>query len=81
MSDTTLASAPPGTPLTVLDIDGSTPAARRLVALGFRPGTPVMLVARTPFGDPLVVALDGGRLALRRDEAALVHVVAEGTAA
>ena len=47
-----------------------------LAELGFIPGEPVMLMARAPGGDPLVVRVGSSTFALRRAEAACIEVVA-----
>ncbi|MDC8012980.1 FeoA family protein [Tahibacter soli] len=53
----------------------SDPIARRLSDLGFVAGEPVKLVASGPIGaDPLLVQIGFTRFALRRSEAARVHV-------
>lgn len=53
----------------------------RLVEIGFLPGEPVRVVARGfPSGDPIAVRVGGTTFALRRHEAALVRVRAEGAA-
>ncbi|OYW65219.1 MAG: hypothetical protein B7Y26_04680 [Hydrogenophilales bacterium 16-64-46] len=43
--------------------------------LGFIPGEKVMLMARAPGGDPLVVRVGSSTFALRRAEAACIEVV------
>lgn len=70
----TLAALPPGAAATVVAIDGEDVLARRLAGLGFWPGTPVRVVRRAPFGDPLQCELRGYHLALRRVEAIRVRV-------
>ena len=48
------------------------PAAesRRLMELGFLPGTLVGVAGRSPFGDPRIFRVDGSEVALRRETAA-----------
>ncbi len=43
--------------------------------LGFIPGEKVMLMARAPGGDPLVVRVGSSTFALRRAEAACIEVM------
>lgn len=74
MHDLTLDVAPPDAQLAVIGLTSESPAARRLKALGFRIGAHVTIIGRAPFGDPLLVALDDTRIALRANEAALVMV-------
>jgi len=51
--------------------------ARRLEEIGFIPGERVVVTARgMPGGDPLVVRVGQSTFALRRAEAACVHVAA-----
>jgi Fe2+ transport system protein FeoA len=63
-----------GTAASVLRVEGDDDLARRLVDLGFWPGTPVFVGRRAPMGDPTEYRLRGYRLALRRNEAARVIV-------
>lgn len=53
--------------------DGS-PVTRRLLDLGFVPGTHVVVVRRAPLGDPTLYELRGTQLCLRRSEAERVQV-------
>ena len=53
----------------------------RLMEIGFLPGEPVRVIGRGfPGGDPLAVRVGQATFALRRHEAALVQVQAEGAA-
>jgi ferrous iron transport protein A len=55
----------------VLDrIDLPEDDARRLMELGFLPGTLIQAARRSPFGDPRVFRVDGSEVALRRETAA-----------
>jgi len=47
---------------------------RRLLDLGFIPGTPVRVVRRAPLGDPVSFELRGSRICLRRSEASRILV-------
>ncbi|MCY4599318.1 MAG: 50S ribosome-binding GTPase, partial [Acidobacteria bacterium] len=53
----------------------------RLMEMGLLPGTPVELVRRAPFGDPLEIRLRGYLLSLRRSEASGVALRPEGQTA
>ena len=55
-------------------LDGPETECRRLADLGFTVGEPVAVVRVTPLGDPLVIAVRGSQLALRRREAAWIQV-------
>jgi Fe2+ transport system protein FeoA len=53
-------------------VGGERPFRRRLMEMGLTPGTRVALVNVAPLGDPLEIELRGGRLSIRRHEAAMV---------
>ena len=55
-------------------LDGPEEDCHRLLDLGFTPGEEVAIVQTVPLGDPLVVAVRGTRLALRRREAGWIWV-------
>lgn len=66
----------PGVIETVEDVGNHDVIAARLRELGFVRGEPVSVAARGPFGgDPLLIQIGYTRFALRRAEAARVHVV------
>jgi ferrous iron transport protein A len=48
--------------------------ARRLMELGFVPGSPVVAALSAPGGDPRVFRVDGSEIALRRETAARLVV-------
>ncbi len=52
--------------------------ARRMMALGFVPGTDVVVLRRSPLGDPTEYELRGTRIALRRAEARLMQIERRG---
>ena len=56
-------------------LEGPEAECLRLLDLGLTPGEEMVIVQSVPLGDPLVVAVRGMRLALRRREAAWVRVV------
>ncbi len=58
----------------IVRVDGPHGLTRRLLAMGFLPGTPVRILQVAPLGDPLTIDLDGWRVSLRRSEAALLDV-------
>jgi ferrous iron transport protein A len=65
----------------VEETGASDPIARRLRDLGFVAGEPIRLVAQGPVGaDPLLVQIGFTRFALRRSEAARVHLAAQPAA-
>jgi Fe2+ transport system protein FeoA len=58
----------------IVRLDGPELDCRRLLDLGLTPGEAIAVVQATPLGDPLIVAIRGTRLALRRREAAWIWV-------
>lgn len=69
-----LADLPPGATGEVASLDERGPLGRRLFDLGFVPQTPVRVVRRAPLGDPVVYALRGTNLCLRRVDAERIRV-------
>ncbi len=55
-------------------IDLPPEAGRRLMELGFIPGTVVTAAGCAPGGDPRVFRVDGSEVALRRETAALLKL-------
>lgn len=58
----------------VTHIEGDSPLARRLCALGCIPGTELALVGKAPLGDPLVIKFRGASLAIRRKDASSIFL-------
>lgn len=71
---TALSDIPLGSTRDISEIAGDSAVSRRLTALGFVAGAKVRVIGKTPFGDPIIIALSHGRVALRKDEAALILV-------
>ena len=64
----------------ILDcIDLPTEDARRLMELGFVPGTRIIAGLSAPGGDPRVFQVDGSEIALRRDTARRLKVHSESS--
>lgn len=72
---TCLADLGAGASAVVHRVEGAGTLRRRLMELGFVPGTVVRLVRRAPLRDPLEVELCGYHLSLRRSEALVVRLV------
>ena len=72
----TLAEIEPGEVATVVGISTRCrgPARRRLLDLGVVPGTVVRPRMRSAGGDPVAYDIRGALIALRREQAALIHV-------
>jgi ferrous iron transport protein A len=64
----------PGESAEVKAVDGASPIGRRLLELGFRPGTELRVIRRAPLGDPTTYELRGSRFCLRRSEAERITV-------
>ena len=65
----------PGHCAEIKTVDESSPIGRRLLELGFRPGTQLRVIRRAPLGDPTTYELRGSRFCLRRAEAERISVV------
>lgn len=70
----TLARLPVGRKGTVLDIQTTGNARRRLLDLGLVPGTVVEVVRRSPIGDPTAYKIRGAVIALREEDGDAVRV-------
>lgn len=68
-----LASLVPGQEAAITSLTGPDNLRRRLMEIGFVPGSTVRFEMATPFGDPLVFTLRGSKIALRRCEAQCIH--------
>lgn len=69
-----LADLAPGSAAKVAAVDPQSPIGRRLLDLGFVPGTEVRVLRRAPLGDPVEYELRGYRICLRRSEALRIQV-------
>ena len=73
---TTLRELPAGSAARVIAVHGETVVSRRLMEMGVIPGTEVQVVKSAPFGDPIQIRVLGYSLALRKNEAASIEIVA-----
>ena len=64
----------PGDAARIVRVDAGSGVGRRLLDLGFLPGTELRVVRRAPLGDPVTYELRGSRICLRRGEAARIFV-------
>ena len=76
-ADLTLLATPRKEWSTVLQVGGDRSFRRRLLEMGFVPGTDVRVVGRAPLGDPLEIEVGGGRLSIRKAQAAAILVAAK----
>lgn len=81
VSSTHLAALPLDQVAVVHSLGGQRAFRRRLLELGFVPGTPAVVRNVAPLGDPLEIEIRGCRVSIRRAEAEQVVVVAEPPAA
>jgi len=72
LTEHSLADLPKGRKALISRLDLPEPDARRLMELGFLPGSTVELSRRSPFGDPSVFRIDDAEIALRRETARLI---------
>ena len=63
----------------IAHLDLSSPHAKRLQEVGFVPGSLLLLLARAPLGEPLLLQLRMSTLMLRKNEAVAIHIKKENT--
>lgn len=73
---TTLRELPAGSAAKVKAVHGQTIVSRRLMEMGVIPGAEIQVVKSAPFGDPIQIRVLGYSLALRKNEAASIEIVA-----
>jgi ferrous iron transport protein A len=69
-----LGELPAGARAIVRRVSGEPELLRRLLELGFVPGTTVTLVRRAPMGDPIELRLRGAHFSIRHSEADRIDV-------
>lgn len=67
----------PGQTARLTNVGGERSFRRRLMELGFLPGTAVRLVRRVDIGDLLEFEIRGGHISLRRSEANQIYFEAD----
>lgn len=70
----TLAELPSGVEAVLDRLDVADDIARRLMELGFLPGSRISAAHSAPGGDPRVFRVDGSEIALRRETAEHIHL-------
>jgi ferrous iron transport protein A len=70
-----LTALAPGEAGVIAAVAADSGIGRRLLDLGFIPGTEIRVVRRAPLGDPVTYALRGVQICLRRSEAARIMVL------
>jgi Fe2+ transport system protein FeoA len=69
-----LTALAPGEGGLVAHVESDSGIGRRLLDLGFIPGTELRVIRRAPLGDPVTFELRGTRICLRRSEAARITI-------
>jgi Fe2+ transport system protein FeoA len=72
-----LSELKPGQAATVERLEVAGEQRWRLMDLGLLPGTYVVAELRGPFGDPTAYRVRGALIALRREQARLIHIKRE----
>jgi len=70
----TLAELPTGKPCILDRLDLPEDIGRRLMELGFLPGTEIIAARTAPGGGPRVYRVDGSEVALRRETAERLYI-------
>ncbi|HNU07888.1 MAG TPA: FeoA domain-containing protein [Pyrinomonadaceae bacterium] len=65
-----------GSQAKVVRVTGDDAVSKRLMEMGVVPGVVVRVVKTAPFGDPIQIRLRGYSLAIRRNEADTIEVIA-----
>lgn len=73
-TDRNLTQAKRGESVSVRSLKGHPELCARLQEYGFTPGCSVRLFAKAPLGGPLSFDLRGGRVALRKSDAACILI-------
>lgn len=71
----TLDQLPVGANATVASLTLTGNKRRRLLDLGFAPGSTVRALQESPWGDPVAYAVQGAVIALRREDAKQITLV------
>lgn len=74
----TLKEVPCGKTVKVTKLTGEGPVKRRIMDMGITKGVDVFVRKVAPFGDPVEVTVRGYELSLRRVDAEMILVEAEG---
>ena len=74
----TLDQIEPGGSGVVTAVSGEDALTTRILEMGVTPGCAFAVIGTAPLGDPIEVEVRGYRLSLRKSEAALVTVEANG---
>ncbi len=79
-SATTLRDLKEGQKATIKSVNGEGAFKRRLLEMGFMPGTSVLIKKYAPLRDPIEMVLKGYHVSLRREEAQMIEVTLQAPA-
>jgi ferrous iron transport protein A len=68
----------PGQTATITCVGGTSALRRRFIEMGIVKGETILIERSAPLGDPIEYCIKGYHLALRKEEAALIEVLANG---
>ena len=74
MNSSSLYDIPTGRSAHILRVPGGDAMSRRLLDIGFTPGTSVTCLYKAPGGDPRAYLVRGAVIALRREDARAVEI-------
>lgn len=74
MYSSNLYDIPTGKSAHILRVPGRDAMSRRLLDIGFTPGTPVTCLYKAPGGDPRAYLVRGAVIALRKEDARAVEI-------
>lgn len=74
----TLRNAKPGDTVTIAKLHGDGAVRRRMMDMGLTRGTRVMIRKVAPLGDPIEINVRGYELSLRKADADIIEIQAEG---
>jgi Fe2+ transport system protein FeoA len=77
---TTLRDLKEGQTATIKGVKGEGVFKRRLLEMGFMPGTKVLIKKYAPLRDPIEMVLKGYHVSLRREEARMIEVTTDTAA-
>lgn len=74
----TLRNAKPGDTVTIVKLHGDGAVRRRMMDMGLTRGTRVLIRKVAPLGDPIEVNVRNYELSLRKADAEIIEIQAEG---
>ncbi len=74
LNEIPLSELPVGITVQISDLRNTGLSRRRMMDLGFIPGTSIEILRKSPLGDPTAYRIRGAAIALRKEEAANIFV-------